>query len=141
MKGVIAAGSKPTAEAGARILDAGGNAIDALVAACFAVGAGEPTVTSLAGGGILVVRSARTGKVSVCDFFSNAPLLSNDDVPNLDFYGIDLSYGPTTQRFHVGAGSAAVPGVVPGLCEALERWAPWTCPPSFSPPVKCFATV
>ena len=122
MKGVIAAGSQPTIDAGAEILRAGGNAIDALVAASFAVAVGEPTVTSLVGGGMLVVRSARTGQVSVCDFFANAPLLTDDEVPNLDFYGIDLSYGPTTQAFHVGAGAAGVPGVIPGLCKSLERW-------------------
>ena len=49
MKGVVSAGSIPTAETGARIL-AEGNAIDAAVGACMAVAAGEPTLTSLAGG-------------------------------------------------------------------------------------------
>ena len=126
MKGVIAAGSQPTAEAGAQILAEGGNAVDAAVGACFAVAAGEPTITSLAGGGMMIIRSGQTGEVQVHDFFGNAPIRSQADHPNLDFHSIDLSYGPTTQSFYVGAGSAGVPGVIPGLCTALENFGSWT---------------
>ncbi|MEE2757775.1 MAG: gamma-glutamyltransferase [Myxococcota bacterium] len=122
MYGVISAGSTPTAETGAKILANGGNAIDAAVGACFAVAAGEPTLTSLAGGGMMMVHSARTGQTIVHDFFGNAPRLAQGEVPHLDFYPIKLDYGPTTQKFYVGQGAAGVPGVIPGLCLALERW-------------------
>jgi len=122
MHGVIAAGSAPTADAGAEILDRGGNAADAVVAACFATSAGEPTLTSLAGAGVMIYRCADTGEVSICDFFSDAPLTHPDQVEGLDFRGVDLDFGPTTQRFYIGAGSASVPGVIPGLCKVLERW-------------------
>ena len=54
MKGAVAAGSTITAEAGAAMLRAGGNAVDAAVAACFATAAGEPVLTSLAGVGALI---------------------------------------------------------------------------------------
>jgi len=75
MRGVIACGSEPTAQAGAAILERGGNAADAAVAACFATATGEPTLTSLAGAGILIYRCAATGEVTVCDFvvFGIAP--------------------------------------------------------------------
>ena len=122
MHGVIAAGSDPTADAGAEILAAGGNAADAAVAACFATASGEPTLTSLAGGGIMTYRDAASGKVTVCDFFSDAPRLHRDRVAQLDFEPMDLDFGPTTQRFYIGAGSAAVPGVIPGLCSVLDRY-------------------
>jgi len=122
MNGAIAAGSIPTAEAGAEILALGGNAVDAAVAACFAVAAGEPTITSLAGGGVMIIHSAATGETSVCDFFSDTPRLRQADVPKVDFYGIDLDYGPTTQTFCVGAAAAGVPGAIPGLGEALSRF-------------------
>ncbi len=122
MHGVIAAGSAPTAEAGAEILDRGGNAADAVVAACFATSAGEPTLTSLAGAGVMIYRCAASGEVSICDFFSDAPRTHPDAVAGLDFRGVDLDFGPTTQRFYIGAGSAGVPGVIPGLCKVLERW-------------------
>ncbi|MBM4374081.1 MAG: gamma-glutamyltransferase [Deltaproteobacteria bacterium] len=122
MHGVIAAGSAPTAEAGAEILARGGNAVDAAVAACFATSAGEPALTSLAGGGVMIHRDAATGEVTLCDFFSDAPRLLPKDVPNLDFRAVDIDFGPAKQRFHIGAGAAGVPGVIPGLCTALERW-------------------
>jgi gamma-glutamyltranspeptidase/glutathione hydrolase len=122
MKGAIAAGSIPTAEAGAEILAQGGNAVDAAVAACFAVAAGEPTITSLAGGGVMIIHAATSGETTVCDFFVDTPHLTQAEVAPADFYGIDLDYGPTTQTFYVGAAAAAVPGAIPGLCEALTRF-------------------
>jgi len=122
MRGVIACGSEPTAQAGAAILERGGNAADAAVAACFATATGEPTLTSLAGAGILIYRCAATGEVTVCDFVSDAPHVGPDEVDDLDFFGVDLDFGAATQRFYIGAGSAAVPGSIPGLCEVLERW-------------------
>ena len=122
MYGAIAAGSLATATAGAEILKNGGNAVDAAVGACFAVAAGEPTLTSLGGGGALLYRSAETGEILVCDFFSNAPGLGVDPPDPMDFFGVDLDFGPAIQRFHIGATAAAVPGAIPGLCTALERW-------------------
>lgn len=121
-RGVIAAGSAATAEAGAEILARGGNAVDAAVAACFATGAGEPALTSLAGGGMMIHRDGATGEVTVCDFFADAPALRMDEVEPLDFFSVHLDFGPTTQEFHIGAAAAAVPGVIPGLCAALARW-------------------
>lgn len=122
MRGAIAAGSEHTARAGVEILRAGGNAVDAAVAACFATAAGEPTLTSLAGGGVMLFHSAEQQRTTVCDFFANAPGLGGQRPDELDFFAVELDFGPTTQRFHIGAASAAVPGVIPGLCTALERW-------------------
>ncbi len=122
MPGVIAAGSIPTAEAGAAVLAAGGNAVDAAVAACFAVNAGEPTLTSLAAGGVMMHRDGATGAVTVVDCFADAPPLRAEEVEGYDFDAIELDYGPVKQVFHIGAGSAAVPGILPGLLDAAERW-------------------
>jgi gamma-glutamyltranspeptidase/glutathione hydrolase len=122
VRGAIAAGSRPTAEAGAEVLQAGGNAADAAVAAGFATAAGEPTLTSLAGGGALLFYDAARGEVRACDFFANAPGLGAPAASELDFAAVDVSFGPATQQFFVGAGAAAVPGTLPGLCTALERW-------------------
>ena len=122
MNGAIAAGSEATAYAGAEILRAGGNAVDAAVGACFAVGAGEPTLTSLGGAGALLYRSGETGQMQLCDFFADAPGLDGAAPQEMDFFGVDLDFGPAIQRFHIGAASAAVPGAIPGLCSSLERW-------------------
>ena len=121
-KGAVAAGSEQTAAAGVAILENGGNAVDAAIAAAFAVSAGEPTVTSLGGAGMMMIRLGKTGETHVCDFFSDAPLKAPNEHENLDFYGVDLDYGPTTQTFYVGRGAAGVPGVIPGLGFAHEKF-------------------
>jgi len=112
MQGVVAAGSTVTAEAGTTILERGGNAADAAVAACFASSAGEPTLASLAGGGILIYRQADTGETTVCDFFSDVPRQLPADMGDVDFFHVDLDFGPVTQRFYIGRGTAGVPGTV-----------------------------
>jgi gamma-glutamyltranspeptidase / glutathione hydrolase len=122
-KGIIAAGSQATAEAGAEMFRRGGNAVDAAVAGCFATSAGEPSLTSLAGAGLMLYRNGKTGEMTICDFFADAPGLGGRIPPaELDFSGVELDFGPTTQTFYIGAGSSAVPGVLPGICQALERW-------------------
>ena len=50
MHGVISGGSKQSVEAGATIIRAGGNALDAVLAAAFATTSGEASITSMAGG-------------------------------------------------------------------------------------------
>jgi len=98
--------------------------VDAAVAACLACAAGEPTLTSLAGGGVLLHRDGESGKVTTCEFFSNAPGLGGTPPPkeSRDFFPVDVDFGPAVQTFHVGAASAAVPGAIPGLFSALDRW-------------------
>ena len=49
-RAVIAAGHPLTAEAGARVLREGGNAVDAAVAAVLASAAAEPLLTGLGAG-------------------------------------------------------------------------------------------
>ena len=122
--GIIAAGSKYTAEAGAEILRSGGNAVDAAVAACLATSVDEASLTSLGGGGMMMVYSAEKDEVTVSDFFANGPGLGlrEEDRPELDFFPVVIHFGPVTQDFYIGRGSAAVPGVIPGVMEALERW-------------------
>ena len=58
MKGAVAAGHPLTAQAGARVLEEGGNAVDACVAAAFAAGSCESFLTS-PGAGRLHARPPR----------------------------------------------------------------------------------
>src|SRR5436190_977340 len=61
MGGAIAGGHPLTAEAGARILAAGGNAVDACVAAAFTSWVAESPLTGPGAGGFMLVHRARTG--------------------------------------------------------------------------------
>ncbi len=55
-KGVIAAGHLETVRAAAIILEEGGNAFDAVLAAVFTASVVEPVLCSLGGGGFLLAR-------------------------------------------------------------------------------------
>ena len=55
MRGVVAAGHPLTARAGADVLRAGGNAVDAAVAAVLTAIVAEPLLTGLGAGGYLLV--------------------------------------------------------------------------------------
>jgi gamma-glutamyltranspeptidase/glutathione hydrolase len=117
--GVVAAGNPFTARAGARILEEGGNAVDAAVAAAFASMVSEPMLTDLGGGGYLMV-GAPGAPPRIYDFFVCAPGLEAPPgiVQEVDFSPVVLDFGDTTQVFHCGLGAAAVPGNVHGLCTA-----------------------
>ncbi|HZD11284.1 MAG TPA: gamma-glutamyltransferase, partial [Candidatus Binatia bacterium] len=117
MPGVIAAGNSQTAAAGAAILDQGGNAVDAAIAAAFTSFIAEVGVVHLGGSGFAQVFDPASGQHLVYDFFSNMPgagsQVQND---RLDFQRVTIDYGSTTQDFHLGRGSVAVPGNIFGLC-------------------------
>lgn len=118
MSGMIAAGGPETAVAGATILQQGGNAVDAAVAAAFASFIAETGVVHLGGSGIAQIYDPRTGQSVVYDFFSNMPGLGRKSrPPQMDFAEVMIDFGATTQSFHLGRASVAVPGNIAGLCQ------------------------
>lgn len=119
MQGAIAAGDEHTARAGATILRAGGNAIDAAVAAALAAFVAEPLLCGAGGAGMLVACRAGEEPIAI-NFFSTMPSLSLDrDDAHFDVVRVD--FGATTQDFHVGRASAAVPLALAGLAEATRE--------------------
>ncbi len=122
-QGIIAAGSVHTAEAGAEMLRAGGNAVDAAVAACFASFMAEPTLVAPGGGGFALVFRQRDAHAWLYDFFVDFPGkgMAREAWPSPpDFYPITVDYGPTHQIFHIGRASVATPGLIAGLCRLQE---------------------
>jgi gamma-glutamyltranspeptidase / glutathione hydrolase len=120
MQGAIAAGHPLTAEAGAGVLRAGGNAVDACVAASLASWVTESPLTGPGAGGFMLVHRARDRSTRVFDFFVTVPGLGfrgrAEEMVSVD---VDFS-GGSTQVFRVGGASCAVPGAVAGL-EAAHR--------------------
>jgi gamma-glutamyltranspeptidase/glutathione hydrolase len=117
MEGIVAAGHPVSAEAGAAVLRAGGNAVDAAIAACLASWAAEPLLTGPGAGGYLLVAGAGE-EPTLLDFFVAAP----SDGERAPLVPIDVSFGEATQVFHVGAASCGVPGTPAGLEQAARRW-------------------
>jgi gamma-glutamyltranspeptidase / glutathione hydrolase len=119
--GAIAAGHPATASIGAEILAAGGNAVDACVAAGIASWIAEPTVAGPGGGGFMLVHDPRRASAVAYDFFTAVPGLDAGARPIAPLEELDVEFGTTTQRFLVGPGSCAVPGNAVGVYEAHRR--------------------
>jgi gamma-glutamyltranspeptidase / glutathione hydrolase len=118
MRGAIAAGHPLTAEAGRRVLEEGGNAVDALLAAAFTAFVTEGPLTGPAGGGFLLVHEPDRGTALLDCFFA----VPSRPVGEMDEVVIDFA-DAGTQVFHIGEGSVAVPGLLAGLEEAHRRFA------------------
>ena len=123
-KGVIAAGHPATAEAGRVILESGGNAVDAAIAAALAACVAEPCLTSLAGGGFMLVQRAEDAKPVVLDYFVSMPGkgLESEGRQISDLTPCEVDFGGTIQMFHAGPASVGVPGLAAGLWKAHERF-------------------
>jgi gamma-glutamyltranspeptidase/glutathione hydrolase len=118
----VAAGDQATVDAAIVIMDQGGNAVDAAIAGIFASFMSEPVLTSLFGGGIMTLISP-DGEAEGLEFFSRMPGKGLEKRPGkFDFYDVSVDFGPTTQTFHVGKASAAIPGTLMGIFEAHRRW-------------------
>src|SRR5215213_5092094 len=121
MRGVVAAGHPLTAEAGADALRAGGNAVDAAVAAVLMSFVAESPLTGPGAGGFIVVHAR--GETHVLDFFVAAPGLGLDEREPGALLPIDIRFSEdAVQRFNVGPASCGAYGTTLGLAETLERF-------------------
>jgi gamma-glutamyltranspeptidase / glutathione hydrolase len=125
--GIVATQNRVAGEAGAQVLAAGGNAVDAAVATGLALAAVEPWNSGLGGIGFMLVYTASKQRVSVVDFGPVSPR-------GLDPAAYPLTGGGATTRdlftwpavkddrnVH-GPLSIAVPGHPDGLGLALEQF-------------------
>jgi gamma-glutamyltranspeptidase/glutathione hydrolase len=128
MGGAIAAGHPLTAQAGARVLEAGGNAVDAAVAAALVSWVAESPLTGPGAGGFMLVYRARDQSTRVLDFFTAVPGLGRRAGERTEMVSVDVDFTKSsTQEFHIGAASVAVPGAALGLEEGHAAFGklPW----------------
>ncbi|MCX6136520.1 MAG: gamma-glutamyltransferase, partial [Ignavibacteriales bacterium] len=91
------------------MLQRGGNAVDAAVAAAFAIGVVETDGSGIGGGGAMVVYLQKEQKSVFINYYQKASEKIND-----------VSYNPQTDS--KSAKAILVPGTVAGLTTALERY-------------------
>ncbi|MDH3456550.1 MAG: gamma-glutamyltransferase [Gemmatimonadota bacterium] len=112
-RGMVVAAHPDAARAGIAMLQAGGNAIDAAVAAAFAVGVVEPMMSGVGGGGSMVLWLQESRQAWNVEFYASAgadPDSALDAVPAAERHTV------RPERW------VAVPGAVAGLLEAHERY-------------------
>jgi gamma-glutamyltranspeptidase/glutathione hydrolase len=120
-RGMVVTNHPLASAAGAEMLAAGGNAIDAAIAACFTLSVVEPMMVGILGGGMAHIRLA-DGTHTVIDGQSTAPLATGPTV-----YTPDPNAPPGTmetigRKNALGPTAVAAPGNLMGWCEALARF-------------------
>src|SRR5438105_6458318 len=110
MRAAVAAGHPATTDAGMEILEAGGSAADAAVAACLASCVAETVMTGLLGGGHGIYWDARGARARNLDCFVAVP--SGRGGPMLELH---VPFGAELVHYAVGPASCAVPGLPAGL--------------------------
>jgi gamma-glutamyltranspeptidase/glutathione hydrolase len=115
-EGVVAVSHPAAAAAGARMLAAGGNAIDAAAAVQFALNVVEPQSSGIGGGGFMLGHLAQTGQSFIVDSRERAPAKASADMFAPD--GLPMSF-PLASTSGIAVG---VPGTLRGVDTALKRW-------------------
>jgi gamma-glutamyltranspeptidase / glutathione hydrolase len=112
-RGMVVTSQVDATLAGVQMLEAGGNAVDAAVAAAFALGVTQPFSAGIGGGGFLLVRLA-DGTTVALDARETAP-----DAATRDMY---VQPGVAGNASLQGALAVATPSWVAGLAAAQERF-------------------
>ena len=117
--GMVVSRERHATEVGLKVLQSGGNAIDAAVAVGFALAVTHSSAGNIGGGGFMLVRLA-DGRTTFIDFRERAP-----GAASRNMY-LDAS-GKATQDSTVGYRASGVPGTVRGLEYASQKYGkkPW----------------
>lgn len=121
-RGMVVTNHPLASAAGAEMLAAGGNAVDAAIAALFTLTVVEPMMVGIFGGGMAHIRLP-DGTHTVIDGLSTAPAATGPDTyrPVSDMPGPD--YLETEGRENaVGPRAVAAPGNLKAWCETLARF-------------------
>ncbi|HUO62867.1 MAG TPA: gamma-glutamyltransferase, partial [Terriglobales bacterium] len=124
---MVAAGHPLAAQAAARILEAGGNAIDAGVAAGFMLGVVHPDMVSFAGVAPILVHLGRTGETFEVSGVGPYPKRATAEFFREKCDG----------QIPVGLLRTVVPASPDAWCAALERWGTKSFGETVAPAMEC----
>jgi len=118
---VISTQGKYASEAGKKILEQGGNLMDAAIAVSFTLSVERPQSTGIGGGGFLLYHQKDAG-VKAFDFRETAPgkILVNDFID-------PVTKKPDPKKSQEGALAVATPGMVAGMWHLHQKYGklPW----------------
>jgi gamma-glutamyltranspeptidase/glutathione hydrolase len=124
---MVSAGHPLAAQAAARVLEAGGNAIDAGVAGGFMLGVSHPDMVSFAGVAPILVHLAETGETFEVSGVGPYPRKAT-----ADFYRAHCG-----GQIPPGVLRTVVPAAPDSWCVALERWGTWSFKDAVAPALEC----
>lgn len=113
--GVVSSGHPLASEAGARMLELGGNVVDAIVATSFALGVVEPDASGIGGDGQAILFLKGMAEPVVIEYKDMTPIRATFDNPKI--------FTATGQRTASDGPSVAnIPGVVAGLDLLYQKY-------------------
>lgn len=124
--GVVTTTEPFAAEVGARILEGGGNAVDAAAAVLFALGVVEPQSSGLGGGGYMLLYLADTDEILMLDSRSRAPEDTTADM----YQDQSSSFLRSTSGYVVG-----IPGALMATDLMLREWGTITLADALQPAI------
>ena len=131
--GAVATISEPASQAALAILNQGGNAIDAAVAAAATLGVTDPFSCGIGGGGFMVIYLAKDKRVITLDHRETAPANFTPTVFQQD--GKEMNFDTV-----IASGMAVgVPGAVRGWHEALDRYGSMSFKQVLAPAIRVAA--
>ena len=114
-RGVVASAHPLASAAGARVLEQGGNVVDAGIAVAFALGVVEPDASSIGGDGQAILYLNGMPEPVVVEYKDMVPSRATADNPRL--------FTPTGARVATdGPSVTAIPGVVAGLDLLYQKY-------------------
>jgi gamma-glutamyltranspeptidase / glutathione hydrolase len=134
-KGMVVTNHPLASAAGAEMLAAGGNAIDAAIAAFFTLSVVEPMMVGILGGGMAHIRLA-DGRHVVIDNQSMAPLATGPTTYTPDPNAAPGTMDTIGRKNAVGPTAVASPGNLKGWCEALSRFGTFSLPDVMEPAIR-----
>ena len=114
--GMVAGPEQLATEIGSRILQQGGNVVDAAVATGFALAVTYPRAGNLGGGGFMLIHLAEGNRQLFIDYRETAPAAASRDMFLLPDGKEDL------MREYYSLQASGVPGTVAGMLYALETY-------------------
>ncbi len=128
--GMVVSAEPLAARAGLKVLERGGNAVDAAVTVGFVLAVTRPRAGNLAGGGFMLVHLAEAGETIAIDYRETAPAEAHRDM----FLDTDGNVDEHLSRYSHRA--AGVPGTVAGLALALEKYGTISLKEALAPAIR-----
>lgn len=116
-------------ESALKVLEEGGNAIDAAVTAAFSLAVTQPRSGNIGGGGFMLISSEKKDKVVAIDYREKAPSKATVDM------FLDEKGDADSNRSRFSHLAAGVPGTVAGLALALEKYGTITLQEAMAPAI------
>ena len=131
--GAISTVDPEASAAGLKVLKAGGNAVDAAVAAAATLGVTEPYSAGIGGGGYFVYYNAKSGKVRTLDGRETAPMKMPQDAFIDPATGKPYTFTPDLVT---SGASVGTPGTLATWDKALGNWGTWSLGEALAPATK-----